>query len=198
MLKLNNLYVVSLLIGVMSLMGSCSGEEDNYYPKPRGILRLDFPDRQYEVFKDSCPYSFEIPNYFEVENTEFPCYKKLLMDRFNAELYVMYMPVDTNLVWLIERARSMTYEHSIVADGIEEALIKNETNQVYGMKYKLVGNAATNFQFYLTDSLHHFVRAELYFNAAPNYDSLRPSLEYVVEDLEHMIETFTWSPGNDI
>ena len=42
------------------------------------------------------------------------------------------------------------------------------------MVYTFQGSTATPMQFYLTDSLNHFVRGALYFNSAQN-DSLLQS-----------------------
>ena len=36
----------------------------------------------------------------------------------------------------------------------------------------LQGDVATNFQFYLTDSVSQFARGEIILNCKPNYDSL--------------------------
>ena len=54
------------------------------------------------------------------------------------------------------------------------------------------GNAATASQFYLTDSVHHFLRGALYFDAAPNEDSLKPVNDFLLEDVRHMINSFKW------
>ena len=40
--------------------------------------------------------------------------------------------------------------------------------------FSLKGNTATANQFFVTDSVKHFLRGALYFNATPNEDSLRP------------------------
>ena len=159
-------------------------------------MRLDFPDRTYNRYTSSCAYSFEIPEYFIMVDKE-ACNKDVVIDRFNAKLFLTYIPVDTNLAMDIEYSRKLVYDHSIKADEIQEALVQFPQNKVYGMKYNIVGNAASPYQFYVTDSLHHFVRGALYFNVAPNYDSLKPSLEYVVEDIDHMIETVHWGAENE-
>ncbi len=46
--------------------------------------------------------------------------------------------------------------------------------------------------FYLTDSSSNYFAGSLYFETVPNYDSLQPVLNYVIEDVEHMINTFEW------
>jgi gliding motility-associated lipoprotein GldD len=52
--------------------------------------------------------------------------------------------------------------------------------------------AASPFQFYLTDSTKNFVRGALYFNTVPNNDSLAPVIDFLKQDIIHMIETFRW------
>jgi gliding motility-associated lipoprotein GldD len=58
--------------------------------------------------------------------------------------------------------------------------------------FKVGGNAATATQFYLTDSVRHFLRGALYFDATPNEDSLKPVNAFLLEDLQHMVNTFKW------
>jgi gliding motility-associated lipoprotein GldD len=44
---------------------------------------------------------------------------------------------------------------------------------------KLDGNAATNSQFYVTDSTRHFVTGSVYFTCKPNFDSIMPAASYI-------------------
>ncbi|MDR2937387.1 MAG: gliding motility lipoprotein GldD, partial [Prevotellaceae bacterium] len=62
----------------------------------------------------------------------------------------------------------------------------------HGYIYEIGGNAASNAQFYVTDSTRHFLRGSLYFNTHPNVDSLQPVIEYITEDIYHLIETTKW------
>jgi gliding motility-associated lipoprotein GldD len=54
------------------------------------------------------------------------------------------------------------------------------------------GDAASNVQFFLTDSIHHFIRGALYFNNQPNADSMKPVVDFVKEDLRVMLKSFRW------
>jgi hypothetical protein len=47
-------------------------------------------------------------------------------------------------------------------------------------------------QFYLTDSVKNFLRGALYIKEIPNYDSLRPVISFLSEDVIKMIETAEW------
>jgi gliding motility-associated lipoprotein GldD len=60
------------------------------------------------------------------------------------------------------------------------------------MFYEVGGDAATNSQFYVTDSTRHFVTGSLYFYAKPNYDSILPAASYIKKDIKKIIETFEW------
>ena len=167
-------------------------ETFDYYPKPRGYMRLDFPDRAYSVFApDSCYYQFEVPDYFAPTQKE-NCNLDIAMERFNATLYLTYIPVDTNLMMNIEYSRKLVYDHSIKADAIEEEPIIDVDRNTYGLKYNIKGDAASPYQFYVTDSSNHFLRGALYFNVKPNYDSVRTSLDYIMEDMDRMLETVSW------
>lgn len=191
----NKLLMILMLLFVTV---SCESDEVDYYPKPMGFLRIDFPEREVNMYNSDCSYGFEIPDYFEVIDKQGECNKDIAINRFNASLFLTYIPMDTNLNMNVEYSRKLVYDHSIKADEIQEAVVKNESSNSYGMKYNIVGNAASPFQFYLTDSVDHFLRGALYFNVSPNYDSLKPSLDYIIQDIDHLIETVHWtSPKTD-
>lgn len=186
-MKINALVVLI----VFAAFWGCE-EEIDYYPKPRGYMRLDFPERTYSVFApDSCPYTFQIPAYFSIVDKA-NCNKDIQMDRFNATLFLTYLPIDTNLIMNIEYSRKLVYDHSIKADAIEEVQLIDESRKAYGLKYNIIGDAASPYQFYVTDSSNHFLRGALYFNVKPNYDSIRSSLAYITEDIDNVLETIIW------
>jgi gliding motility-associated lipoprotein GldD len=63
---------------------------------------------------------------------------------------------------------------------------------VYGTLFRVVGEAASQVQFFLTDSTDHFLVGSLYFYTRPNYDSLMPAAQYVENDLMRLMESFEW------
>lgn len=181
------------LIAFLVVVSCGGGSTEDYYPKPMGYLRVAFPERTYSVYTSDCPYSFEMPDYFAVIDKDSMCNKKdIFMERFNATLNLTYIPVDTNLNELLERSRQFVYEHSQFADAIEEEQILNNENRTFGIRYNIKGDAASPFQFYLTDSSDHFMRGALHFNVKPNYDSIRPSLDYILVDMDRMLSTVKW------
>ncbi|MEN8928743.1 MAG: gliding motility lipoprotein GldD, partial [Flavobacteriales bacterium] len=86
----------------------------------------------------------------------------------------------------------LAYEHRIKADAINEKVFTNDSLGVYGISYEIVGNVASNYQFFLTDSTNNFYRGSLYFNVKPNIDSIKPVLDYLKENINTMIGTFDW------
>jgi gliding motility-associated lipoprotein GldD len=190
-MKINSLIVVVLML----VLSSCGQEESyDYYPKPISGHRIVFPVKEYKSISADCNYSFDIPKYSElildtIKNT---CNGNLVLNQFNATLFLTYIKIDTNLMYNIEYSRKLAYDHSIKADAIEEKVVLNSDNDTYGVQYKIVGNAASNYQFYVTDSSDNFLRGALYFNAAPNYDSIKPTLNFIMEDFDHLIETIDW------
>jgi gliding motility-associated lipoprotein GldD len=109
-----------------------------------------------------------------------------------ATVYITYKPVQNNIDKLLRDAQKLTYEHVIKADDILEQPFINSTDKVYGMFYRVNGNAATNAQFYVTDSVKHFLTGSVYFYAKPNYDSIMPATDYIKKDMRKIMETIRW------
>ena len=60
------------------------------------------------------------------------------------------------------------------------------------MFYEIGGDAASQSQFYVTDSINHFLSGSLYFYVKPNYDSIYPASEYLKKDIKRIMETVSW------
>jgi len=61
------------------------------------------------------------------------------------------------------------------------------------MFYEIDGNAASQAEFYITDSTKHFLTGSLYFNQRPNFDSIMPAAAYIKKDMRHLMETLKWN-----
>jgi gliding motility-associated lipoprotein GldD len=120
------------------------------------------------------------------------CHKDISLGKFNGIILFSYLDIDTTLSAYIDYSLKRVQEHQIKASAINDTTFKIPKHHVYGAFFEIKGNAASQFQFYLTDSTQHFVKAELFFNATPNYDSLFPILQYIKPDLYHLIETLEW------
>ncbi len=182
----------SIVIVLSFLSWGC---EENYVPKPLGQLRVALPNNELYTFNDSiCPYSFNLAKYMFVlpKDSANVCHKNILIPDLNAVVYASYIQLENNLNENAAHCQKLAYEHRVKANAIEEIPLHFPEHNVHGLMYKIDGNVASNFQFYLTDSTQHFFRGSLYFNARPNSDSLKPYLDFVVSDLEKMISSFEW------
>ena len=184
-------FIMFLLI-TASVFWAC---ESDYTPKPKGYPRIDLPEKEYQSFEEDCPFTFK----YHVKSVIFPVKEKKQLCWFNIDypdlqcrIHLSYVPVNDNLHELLEDSRTLVYKHTIKASAINEKEIADESKRLYARIYEIDGDAASNVQFYATDSLNHFLRGALYFNAAPNADSLAPSIEYLREDISHMVESINW------
>jgi gliding motility-associated lipoprotein GldD len=172
-------------------------------PKPRGYFRIDLPEKEYVHFNDTgirqheyLPLTFEYPAYgeiaYEPDNMEQGWFN-INIPVYNARIYLTYKPVQGDLASLIEQTYRMNVKNHITrADAINEELIYNTDKRVFGILYDLKGNTATAVQFFVTDSINHFLRGSLYFSSEPNPDSLAPVIDFFRQDIAHMIETLKW------
>lgn len=182
--KIIFLATVSLLL----MLCSC---KDEVLPKPAGFLRLDYPEAKYVNFQNPCPFAFEM-NETAVIKGEKECGFAITYPKMKATIYLTYKPVNNNIDKLLRDAQKLTYEHVIKADDILEQPYLNPENKVYGMFYQVNGNAATNSQFYVTDSTKHFITGSVYFYAKPNFDSIMPAASYIKNDMQRLMETLKW------
>jgi len=177
---------------------SCNSD---FTAKPRGYFKIGMPDKQYKVFNENgYPYSFEYPNYGSIlkdsvffnEATENPWWINIDFPQFSGKIYISYKEIGkASLDKLINDAFNLTNKHSSKAVGIEDSVFTT-ANGIHGMFFKVEGDVATSNQFFLTDSVKHFLRGALYFDATPNQDSLQPVNDFLVQDMKHLINTFKW------
>lgn len=179
-----NLFFTLLSIALLS----CGDEK---MPKPKGQLSLEYPPAKYQKFSNSCGFEFEKNELTTVKATS-NCGLEIHYPKMKATVYLTYKPVQNNLEKLLVDAQKLTYEHVIKANDIAEQPYINANDKVYGMFYQVGGNAATNAQFYVTDSTRNFVTASMYFYSKPNFDSILPAADYIKNDMKKMIETIRW------
>lgn len=169
-------------------------------PKPMGYFRIDLPDHTYRLTDTTLPFTFEQSVF---SNTTIEPQKD-----GNLWANVVYPDLKASFrftCFSVKNADSlrklMVYEDKMVkfhyqkADDVQFSVVNDPEAHLWGQTYEIYGKeVATPFQFWLTDSAHHFVRATLYFDDTPNNDSLQPVIQYLKEDALHLINTFAWKP----
>jgi len=190
-----------------------------YTARERGYFRIDFPERAYQLFNDpGYPYTFEYPVYGKItrdsaffeDNPDNPYWINLDFPQFNGRVYLSYKSIGGTSLYKVktdngyrdsvvsntfdglkDEAYRMTFKHTLKASGITDSGFLTSQG-ISGMYFKVEGNAATSRQFYVTDSLRHFLRGALYFDTAPNSDSLSIVNDFLETDMRHLIETLRW------
>ncbi len=182
-----------------------AGCKERYTPKPHGYFRIEFPAKSYHLLpKTNFPYHFEMPDYSKItpdkRNPDQPFWINISVPANRAEVHISYYNIAAHgqkkrakLAELMEESRRLAYKHSIKADAIEEQVFMNPAKNVYGIIYRIKGNAASPFQFFLTDSTTNFLRGAFYIREVPNIDSLQPVIDFFEPDIVHLIETTTWN-----
>jgi len=214
MKRATGLFLGTLVI-IISL--SCNSV---YTPRPRGYYKIDFPARSYQLFdKAGFPFRFEYPAYANIiqdstffdEQPENPYWLNIDFPRFHGKIYISYIEIGGKSRFkirdakgnyidstgintfdnLIKSSYALTYKHSYKASSIEDSAFTT-ANHVEGIYFKIGGNAATANQFLVTDTVKHFLRGALYFDATPNADSLGIVNHFLQQDMKHLINSLTW------
>jgi gliding motility-associated lipoprotein GldD len=181
------------------LLVSLVGCEQIYNPKPKGYPRIDLPTPEYQKLNLPAPYSFEHSVFSlaapDTTRLSEPFWIDLIYRQLGATVQITYKAIDKNpgkLNELIEDSRMLIAKHQVKASGIEEQVVMTGDGQK-AYVFRLSGQVPTQFQFYTTDSSHHFLRGALYFNTATANDSLAPVIDFVSQDMVHLLKTLKWN-----
>lgn len=187
---------IRLVLILFVLINSSCGEDSQ--PKPHGYLALDYPEPQYEKVVTNCPFQFEKNVMAKVKKgrSSQACGFDIHYGLLDGTIFLTYQPVQNNLDSLLRDAQKLPLQHTIKADAIQGDTYLNPYHQTYGMFYEVTGDAASQAQFYLTDSVNHFLTGSVYFNAKPNFDSIIPAADYLKKDIRRLMETVKWQEEN--
>lgn len=212
--------LVIFLSGAVALVVAVSCNS-TYTSKKRGYFQIDFPQRDYVKFEQpGYPYTFEYPSYAKVvkDSTYFdaspenPYWINLDFPQFGGRVFLSYKIIGGYAPYKIKQANGtykdsmglnvfdklvndafkLTSKNESVASSIKDSLM-HTANGVTGVFFRVAGNAATARQFFLSDTTKNFFRGALYFEATPNADSIRPVVDFLQRDIEHLINTFRWT-----
>ena len=210
-------YGLSIIFFVCIFFIACNS---TYTSKKKGYYNIDLPAHSYVSFDTAgFPYAFEYPVYASIirdstyfdSNPENPYWINIDFPRFNARIFLSYKIIggkanykvkqpngsykDSSAINMFDKmvndAFNLTSKNEAVATSIKDSLIHTENN-INGVYFRVGGNAATARQFYLSDTSKNFIRGALYFDATPNADSLKPVLDFLQVDMDHLISSFRW------
>ncbi len=210
------LFVISV-VGINVLLTACNS---TYTSKKSGYFAIDLPAKKYVLLNDpNLPYSFEYPAYANIvkdstyfdSNPENEYWRNIDFGTLNAKIFLSYKAIGGKALYKVKTATGV-YKDSIGINAYDKMVNdafnltnKNEdiatfkkdslfttSNAISGILFKLGGDAATQRQFFMTDTTKNFLRGALYFYAAPNDDSLKPVVNFIQADIDRLISTFKW------
>lgn len=188
-----NKYIIVIAISFFIL--AC---ESDYLPKPKGYNRIELPPHQFVSLPDSLPYDFEYSSHSKLYRDSSwiaeRYWTELVYPQFDASIELTYKPLfrsDTLLRHYFETAYRLTSKHQIKAYAIDEAVLPLPNGDA-AVLAELSGEVPSQFQFYTTDSTMHFLRGALYFKTATQNDSLKPVIDYIKQDIIHLLKTLEW------
>ncbi len=187
-----------LLLAVVTGMMACNRVEE---PKPRGYVRIDLPEHRYDTLSAGRPICLEVPVYAQLEQPEAMASEggfNLVFPDYGATLYMTYKPVDDNLDRYLRDAQRMVQRTARDPSDVQVSAMSFPERRIFGALYDIGGDAASAVQFFLTDSLNHFLRGALYFRQPARRDSLEPVIRFLRQDIGHLMETVSWKePGHE-
>lgn len=183
------------LIILGTTMASC---ETEFSPKPKGYNRIELPQPVYIQLADTLPYNFSFSAFAKVSSDSSWISERYWIDltypELGATIQITYKPVQKNdqlLKEYLSDSYNLTSKHNVKAYSIDEAVV-NLPNGVKATVMELSGEVPSPFQFHVTDSTDHFLRGALYFKTSTKNDSLAPVINYVKNDMIHMLNTLEW------
>ena len=213
-------FLAALVTGI--LLQACNSQ---YTSKKTGYFKIDLPEKKYRLFDEpGFPYSFEYPVYAQIvkdstyfdANPENDYWRNIDFAGLNAKIFLSYKMIGGKALYkvkgpdgkykdslgtnsfdkMINDAFNLTNKNEDVATSKKDSAFET-ANNISGRMFKLGGNAATARQFYMTDTSKNFLRGALYFYASPNADSVKPVVDFIQKDIDHLISTFKWKTAGN-
>lgn len=175
------------IITVLCTVAACKNEP---IPKPKAEIRLEYPQGDLATLETK-DFIFQYNQLAEAEANKDQAFT-LKYPEMKGAIFISYKKIDNNVDKLIIDAKRLSYEHAAKADNIVEQPYVNPEAKVYGALFEVQGNAASQSQFFVTDSVEHFLTGSVYFYTKPNYDSILPAAAYLQNDIRRIMETLRW------
>ena len=179
------------------------GCENYFLPKQSAYLRLDYPKPEYKLINDKdFPFFFEANTRLsEISDIDINLRSIdfiINYNQLNAQINFQYKNVNSSekLKAYILDLKSTIETHSMMANSVKIKDYSLKEKNIFGRIFDLSGNVASPYQFYLTDSINNIISGLVYFNIKPNYDSILPAINYIKNDIIHLIESFDWKNYN--
>lgn len=199
-----------MVLSMTALCVSC-GRGDDYTPKPKAYLRIDLPQHAYTAYDTAAlPFTFEYSKSAVVEWKDVRHVDTLgnpvkapkgerwltvIYPQYKGYVFLTYKQLQSlrDFQGQVDTAYKSIERHFVYSSGVDENKFVDPAHRLYGTTYHIKGqNVASTYQFWASDSSRHFLRGALYIDCTPNNDSLAPVLDFIQDDVDHLIESLRW------
>ena len=183
---------LTAIAAVTVLMVSCSKQGT---PRPEGYFRIDNYPACYHtdtIGRVTLQVNDSARSIVPPQPSGNASWLNIAYPRYRATIYLSYIPLSHNLEQLMAESIELVYRQNINTDRVEAIAYEDSEAQLFATLYTLSAQSATPVQFIATDSIHYLLRGALYFDTPVKADSVAPSLEYIENDIMHMIESITY------
>ena len=109
------------------------------------------------------------------------------LEVFDADKKITYYDFQGEIVNMEKKA----IKEGVTAESIIEKRVVTP-NKTHAVLFEVNGEVASPYQFITTDSTRNFLRAALYLDNPVANDSIMPVIEYLKNDVNHILNTLVW------
>lgn len=172
-----------------------SCDETNYLPREKGFLRLEFEKPTYDTFSsEASKLNFIFNNAyssFEIVSDE-----KIVLKYKDIKIDLVLSDVELENLSSFEESIRNFYvflePHRKKSNQISIKEFTSVDNKRFAKVFEMRGPVVSPLQFYVTDSINHFLFGSMNVMVKSDYDSIYPSIMYVKNDIFSIIESVNW------
>ncbi|PLK45659.1 gliding motility lipoprotein GldD [Emticicia sp. TH156] len=188
----------TVLVFLAGVVVACQKNKSDFLPKPTGFNRLDLPPHQYQSLTEDHPYTFEYSKAAIVQKDTHsraePHWIILYYPKLDTRIQFTYKPVKNDprrLQNMMADAARLAFHHDKKAYSIADKVMTTKAGKKV-IIFELEGEVPSHYQFFVTDTTNHYLRGVVYLKTATRNDSLRPVIDYMKADCNHLLETLKW------
>lgn len=183
---------ICMIAGLIFFLEAC--QQETATPRPTGYFRIEpYPASYTPIAIGNISLQVNDSARCITPHNEQPTaqWLNITYPRYNATIYLSYIPLNNNLQRLIAESIELVYRQNINTEQVEAIAYENPQSRLYATLYALSPESATPIQFITTDSTQYLLRGALYFDTPVKSDSVAPALQYIESDIMQMIESIT-------
>lgn len=190
--------LIGLLVCLVAIsLYSCGGEQA-FTPKPKGFPRINLPAQEYQTLEGDYPYHFEFSKSAIIQKDTFlnaePYWIIIYYPELESRIQLTYKNFNGDMSRLkshIDDSYRLAAKHQVKATEQIDNVV-TYADDVKAITMEIKGEVPSHFQFFTTDTTKHFLRGATYLTEPTFNDSLKPVVDYMKLESEHLLKTLNW------